>query len=146
MRSKSYSIFIYKGKRTMNVNILSVVFLFSALIIPACEDQGDPLTPPAPVPTEVKFSADISPLLVSKGCVGCHGSNGGLSVGTVASLLTGGIHGPAIVAGKADSSIIVLKLRGTAAFGSRMPQGGPYLSTAEIKMFEDWINAGAKNN
>lgn len=129
----------------MILKFLLTVSLLLILFIPACTDQGNPLTPAVPAATEVKFSSDISPLLASKGCVGCHGSNGGLNVGTVASLLTGGNHGPAIVAGKADSSNLVLKLKGTP-FGSRMPQGGPYLTAAEIKLFEDWINAGAKNN
>jgi mono/diheme cytochrome c family protein len=130
----------------MTVLRFSAVLILSAFIFTGCDDQGDPVTPPSTGTTEVKFSTDIQPMLTSKGCVGCHGSNGGLSVASVASLLAGGNHGPAVVAGKADSSNIVLKLRGTAPFGARMPQGGPYLSTAEIKKFEDWINAGAKNN
>jgi hypothetical protein len=130
-----------KNARHYSSALLLAIFLFG------CEDQGDPVTPPTTgTTTTVKFSTDIAPLLTAKGCVGCHGSSGGLSVASVASLLTGGSHGPAIVAGKADSSNLVLKLRTTPPFGSRMPQGGPYLSTAEIKKFEDWINAGAKND
>jgi len=124
-----------------------IAALLLTVFIIGCEDQGDPVTPPTtPGSTEVKFSSDIQPLLSSKGCVGCHGANGGLSVASVATLLTGGNNGPAIVAGKADSSNIVLKLRATPPFGQRMPQGGPFLSADEIKKFEDWINAGAKNN
>lgn len=131
----------------MIARLFRLLLLGTALFSFGCEDQGDPVTPPStPTATEVKFSTDIQPMLSSKGCAGCHGSNGGLSVASVASLLTGGNHGPVIVPGKADSSNIILKLRGTAPFGARMPQGGPYLSTAEIKKFEDWINAGAKNN
>ncbi|NUN69777.1 MAG: hypothetical protein HUU02_08720 [Bacteroidetes bacterium] len=126
-------------------NVAAALLLASIVI--GCEDQGDPVTPPTtPTTTEVKFSTDIVPLLTSKGCIGCHGGSGGLTVTSVASLLTGGNNGPAIVPGKADSSNIVLKLRTPPPFGQRMPQGGPYLNTAEIKKFEDWINAGAKNN
>lgn len=130
---------------TLRSHITAAVLL--SIFIIGCEDQGDPVTPPTtPGSTEVKFSADIQPLLTSKGCVGCHGANGGLSVASVATLLTGGNHGPSIVPGNADSSNIVLKLRTAPPFGARMPQGGPYLSADEIKKFEDWINAGAKNN
>lgn len=95
---------------------------------------------------EVSFSTDILPMLNAKGCINCHGGNGRLTVSSVASLLSGGNNGPAIIPGNAAASNIVLKLKGTASFGDRMPQGGPYLSTEEIKLFEDWINAGAKNN
>lgn len=129
-----------------NVQHITAALLLAAFLF-GCEDQGDPVTPvTSGTTTAVKFSTDIAPLLTSKGCVGCHGANGGLSVASVASLLSGGSHGPAIVAGNADSSNLVLKLRTTPPFGARMPQGGPYLSTAEIKKFEDWINAGAKND
>lgn len=124
-----------------------IAALLLTVFIIGCEDQGDPVTPPTtPVSTEVKFSSDIQPLLTDKGCVGCHGGSGGLTVTTVASLLTGGNNGPAIVPGNADSSIIILKLRPSPPFGSRMPASGSYLTTPEIKKFEDWINAGAKNN
>lgn len=129
----------------MRFRFLFITAIITLTFLSSCDDQGDPVSGNQ-TNTEVKFSSDIQPLLSSKGCAGCHGNNGGLSVASVASLLTGGLHGPAIVPGKADSSIIILKLRGTASFGARMPQGGTPLSTAEIKVFEDWINQGAKNN
>ncbi len=95
----------------------------------------------------VKFSTDILPLLNSYGCVGCHGSNGGLSVGTVASLLTGGTHGPAIVPNNADNSNLVKKLRSaTLPFGSKMPANGGNVSDPDLQLIKDWINQGALNN
>ena len=94
----------------------------------------------------VSFSSDILPIFVQKGCASCHGGSGGLFVGSVAQLLQGGDHGPAIVPGNADASHIVQKLSSTPPFGSRMPLGGPYLPTSTIQVIKDWINQGALNN
>ena len=97
--------------------------------------------------TLVKFSTDIAPLFSSYGCTGCHGSSGGLSVGSVASLLTGGTHGPAIVANNADNSNLVKKLRtATLPFGSKMPANGGNVTDQDLQKIKDWINQGALNN
>jgi hypothetical protein len=67
-------------------------------------------------------------------------------VGTVAQLLTGGDHGPAIVPGKADSSNLVRKLPDPPPFGARMPMGGARLPDASINVIRTWINQGAVNS
>jgi hypothetical protein len=125
--------------------------LLGILLAPGCKDNStDPVytTPPPPTGggSGVSFSSNVLPILSGHGCTGCHGGTNGLTVGTVASLLAGGNHGPAVIAGHADSSLIVAKISPTPPFGSRMPLGGPYLSTAEIQTIKDWINQGAKNN
>lgn len=49
--------------------------------------------------------------------------------------------------GDPDASYLVQKLRGDAGIdGERMPEGGPYLSDAEIARVISWINDGAKDN
>lgn len=48
-----------------------------------------------------------------------------------------------VVAGDAASSYLVQKLEGTAAQGSRMPQGGPFLEQATIDVIRLWIDTGA---
>ena len=48
----------------------------------------------------VSFATDIIPVFIHSGCYACHGGSGGLFVHTVAELLQGGQHGPAIVAGE----------------------------------------------
>ena len=65
---------------------------------------------------------------------------------TAALLLKGGDHGPAVIAGKSESSILIAKLQANPGFGSRMPQGGPYLPDSTIQIIARWINQGAKNN
>ncbi len=133
---------------------LFVVLWISAMFLDGCTDQGSnpaaPVTSPQPPPPtqnqDVSFESQIAPVLQRYGCVGCHGGSGGLFVGTVAQLLQGGLDGPAVTPGKADSSLIVRKVSPNPPFGDRMPQGGPYLPDSTIQLIKLWINQGAKNN
>ncbi len=87
----------------------------------------------------VSFSGDIRPLITAYGCANCHGSSGGYSVATHASIVT------RVTVGNGDGSLLVRKLRGQA--GTRMPASGPpYMTPQEIQKFVDWINQGALNN
>jgi len=123
------------------------------LMIAGCSDMGsasvdpEPLKTPPPTQTgEVSFANQVSPIFQRYGCYGCHGGSGGLFVTSVAQLLRGGDHGPAVVPGKADSSNLVRKLSAAPPFGDRMPQGGPYLPDSTIQVIRFWINQGAKDN
>jgi hypothetical protein len=92
------------------------------------------------------FSADVLPILNDYGCTGCHGGSGGLFVGSPGQLLQGGAHGPAVIPGDADGSLLIQKLAVTPPFGDRMPAGGPYLPEPVIQIIKDWINEGAHEN
>ncbi len=94
----------------------------------------------------VSFATDILPIFNQHGCYTCHGGSGGLVVHTVADLLRGGLHGPAVTPGNAGSSLIIQKLSPNPPFGSQMPQGGPYLDSTTIAVIATWINQGALNN
>ena len=126
--------------------------LFVFLFLSGCSDLGnnpvstDVSTPDPPATGDVSFSGRILPLFQQYGCAGCHGGNGGLTVGSVAQLLQGGAHGPAVVAGKPESSTLALKISASPPFGDRMPQGGPYLPDSTIQIIRLWITQGAKNN
>ena len=96
--------------------------------------------------TTVSFQNNILPIFDRFGCYECHGGTNGLVVHTVADLLRGGVHGPAIVPGNADSSLIMKKTSATPPFGDRMPQGGPYCSDSIRAVIALWINQGAKDN
>jgi hypothetical protein len=55
--------------------------------------------------------------------------------------------GDRVVAGNAMASLLYLKVsEAKPPCGAQMPLKGPYLSTAEQTVIENWINAGAKNN
>jgi len=44
------------------------------------------------------------------------------------------------------NSYLFRKITGAGITGDRMPQGGPYLSDAQIKLIRDWIRRGAPND
>ena len=45
-----------------------------------------------------------------------------------------------------SNSYLYRKITGSGITGDRMPQGGPYLSDAQIKLIRDWIRRGAPND
>ena len=96
----------------------------------------------------ISFAANVFPVFQNSGCTNCHGGNGGFFLDTYAHLMSGtSDHGPAVTPGNGEGSVIIKKLRGTAAFGARMPQNGPpYLSNATIAQISTWITQGALNN
>ena len=48
-----------------------------------------------------------------------------------------------VVPGDPDASFLIQKLQGTQTLGDRMPDGGPYLTTATINVIRQWIQDGA---
>jgi hypothetical protein len=95
----------------------------------------------------ISYAGQVVPLLTAKGCTGCHGGTNNLFVTPYASLMAGtSNHGPVVMPYDGEGSIIIRKLRGTAGFGNRMPQGGPSLSEAEIETIARWIKQGAKDH
>lgn len=109
-----------------------------------------PATPPmvaqATGKETVSFAKDIAPVL-AKTCTGCHGTNRpreNFSVNTFESLLKGGDGGVNILPGKPNESLLIKKLKGTAADGQRMPLNQPALENTVIAKFEKWIEEGAK--
>lgn len=95
---------------------------------------------------QVSYAFSVQSLFSGQ-CTGCHGSSGGLSLASRTALLAGtSNNGPVVAVGDGEGSTLVKKLRGTAGFGSRMPQGGPFLSDAAINKISTWIQQGAKDN
>jgi hypothetical protein len=46
----------------------------------------------------------------------------------------------------ASNSYLYRKVTGAGITGDRMPQGGPYLNDAQMKLLRDWIRRGAPND
>jgi hypothetical protein len=44
------------------------------------------------------------------------------------------------------NSYLYRKIAGSGITGDRMPQGGPFLTDAQIKLIRDWIRRGAPND
>ena len=140
-----------RGFRFKNFCYAAAVLV--TFFLSGCSDMGSApaapnqvTTPPLAQGSDVSFAGQVAPIFQRYGCYGCHGGSGGLFVTSVAQLLRGGDHGPAVIAGKADTSVLVRKLSSTPPFGDRMPQGGPYLPDSTLQVIRLWINQGAKDN
>lgn len=106
------------------------------------------------------FSNDVMALINKYGCAGsyCHGSRTPqknlelTSTQTAYSNLVGVdaqecANRKRVEAGAPLNSYLIDKLAGrNMCFGSRMPQGGPYMSPSEIDTIRVWIKNGAPNN
>jgi len=87
----------------------------------------------------------LAPLLGER-CVMCHSgppAAAGLRLDTLEGLLVGSAKGPAVKQGDPASSELVRRLNGSSQ--PRMPMTGPpFLTDAEVALFEQWIAGGVK--
>jgi mono/diheme cytochrome c family protein len=87
--------------------------------------------------------ADVAPILAQR-CVMCHSGSIaplGLRLDSFESVLQGSTRGPVVIAGDPPGSELVRRLKGVSQ--PRMPMTGPpFLSDAEVSVFERWILAG----
>lgn len=93
-----------------------------------------------------EYQTHVQPILQAN-CYRCHGGmnrRGGLQMQTRAALLEGGKHGPALIPGKPDDSLM-LRLIGPGPYPDgleAMPPKGK-LSEAEAATLRQWIASGA---
>ena len=97
----------------------------------------------------VDYVRQIQPLW-DEHCTDCHSANdadGDFALDTAAALKKGGKSGDAIVAGKADDSLLVKFLKGRSGKTGKnqfMPPGKrDHLKPEEIALIKQWINEGA---
>ncbi len=92
--------------------------------------------------TETSFERDVRPILKAH-CWHCHGEEpelkGGLDARLVRSILKGGDSGAAVVAGDHSASLIYQRIA-----SGEMPPGEKKISSDELRMLAEWIDAGAK--
>lgn len=89
------------------------------------------------------FENKIRPLLIEK-CVDCHredDAQSDLRLDTLAGMLSGGVSGPAIVAGNPDDSLIIAAIEYKDE-ALRMPPDGK-LADDKIELLKEWIKRGA---
>lgn len=90
----------------------------------------------------LSYERDVRPLLKAA-CFHCHGESGvtegGLDVRLVRLLSTGGESGAAIVAGKADDSLLFQRIRD----GEMPPDPAHLLKPHEVDTIRRWLDAGA---
>jgi hypothetical protein len=95
---------------------------------------------------EVDYLRDVKPILRAH-CYACHGAarqKAGLRLDAGPLLRKGGRHGPVVVPGKADASLLVQALLGNDR--PRMPpeSEGAGLAEKEVALLRQWIDQGAK--
>jgi len=92
----------------------------------------------------ISYSSTIQPIF-NNNCTGCHGSSGGLNLGSYSSLMNGGNSGAVVISGNGSGSRLIQKLQGTAS-GSQMPKNQSPLDDATINLISSWIDQGALDN
>lgn len=96
---------------------------------------------------QVDYASQIQPIF-NASCTSCHGGSGGLTMTSFSTLMSsvGSNYGSNIVVpGNPDGSGLVDKIEPSPQFGSRMPQGGPFLSQSDINLIRTWIAEGANS-
>jgi mono/diheme cytochrome c family protein len=115
----------------------------------ATEAEEEEATEPDVVPTEepaegeISFTANVMPILENR-CGNCHGNDGGWDASSYELVMTTGDHGPVVIPGDVENSLLAQKLVGTHEDGDIMPP--PPLRTLNdelIQIILDWIAAGA---
>jgi len=115
----------------------------TATVQPTETSTEVPTSETGPSSTGVSFTNDVHPIL-QRWCLNCHGGERleeGLSLKTYNDLMSGSDNGLVIMAGDADSSLLV-ELIST----QKMPKRGPKLTPDQIRIIIDWVNDGALNN
>ena len=103
--------------------------------------------------TQLTYTNHAYPLFQSYGCTGCHSSQFA-SYSDLISVQAGdynsssaGAGMPWITANDSSQSYLYHKIAGThstvSGAGNQMPNGGPYMSAADLRVIEDWIDGGA---
>jgi hypothetical protein len=93
------------------------------------------------------YTKQVRPFL-SRYCIECHhgpDAESGLDLESRQGLLSGGKHGPAIVPGKADASLLVRVIEGKAK-PAMPPKKARRPSAAEVAVVRAWVEAGARDD
>src|SRR4051794_17187535 len=82
--------------------------------------------------------------ILDQKCVSCHGSArmSDLDLRDSGTILKGGKRGAAVVPGNAEGSLLYKAVKREGEL--QMPPGKVPLTSAEIAVLRDWINAGAR--
>lgn len=99
------------------------------------------IVPQGAMSDEDFFENRVRPILATE-CLTCHsaGGSGGLKLDSREAILAGGNHGPAIVPGAPEKSLLITAVHQTTNL--KMPRGGQ-LSAQQIADLAEWVKTGA---
>ena len=129
--------------------LLLAATVTSALAAPP--EKPTPIAVAVPSRKEpVSYASEVADILDAK-CVGCHSgalSESKLNLEDVPGMLKGGKRGPAIVAGKADLSLLfqLAAHRALPVMPPKDKKDQTPLTPEELGLLQLWIDSGAKND
>lgn len=125
--------------------------LFALLAASLLGSDPEPIAVKPPLRDKpVSYAREVAEILEGK-CAGCHSevlSEGKLRLDSVAAMLKGGKHGPALVSGKANESLL-FKMAAHRVDPVMPPKDKPAnqpLTPEELGLLQLWIDAGAKDD
>ena len=125
------------GNLLTDQQILEIIEVIRGLEPADAQPTAAPSGPPS-------FADEILPLFESE-CNMCHGSAGGWDGTSYETVMNSGDHGPAVIPGDVENSLLAQKMLDQQETGTVMPPSG-MLSQADIQLVLDWIRAGAPDN
>ena len=131
---------------------LGLLLAFLALLLSdesyAQNPPGNPVPPKAlPTPDPNPYADRIQPIL-AKYCVACHSHDApesNLKLLSLASMITGGDSGPALIPGKPSESLILRRILGLDE-PKMPPEDSAQPTPEEIETIERWIEQGAQGS
>jgi hypothetical protein len=144
------------ANRRMRLRLALILLIISTSCgklneLPTGPDTGG--LPPDPTATFTRIKTEILPTCSA---VGCHGriapqQNMILEPDRAYAMIVNvhSVEMPSLFRinpGDPTNSYLYRKISGAGITGDRMPQGGPYLTDAEIQLVRDWIRRGAPND
>ena len=130
---------------------LTLLVITTLILLTGCSDIFKTELPPIADCTAdsdlCSYTDTIQPIFDAY-CTKCHGGQGGLNLTSYSHLMSGSNHGPVIIPGDADESLLIQVLEGTSSIVPQMPptSDGNMFDNIYTIMISRWIQAGANNN
>ncbi len=136
------------------------LLILAPLLLAGCDNASNvtgPGEPPDPTATFSRVQREVfTPSCAVSSPGGCHAGpapqlhlslEAGKSYARIVGVPSAETSLDLVAPGRPDDSYVVVKLRGDPAIeADRMPPGGPYLSSDQVKLVVDWIRRGAPND
>lgn len=136
------------------MGVLALVLLGGCGELKSPTDPGPVEPPPDPTATFSRIQTEI--FTPTCAAAGCHGTflpqenlllTAGQSYAALVNRPSNQISGlNRVTPNNPDDSYVYRKVTGRNIIGDRMPQGGPFLTDAQIQLIRDWIRRGAPND